>query len=159
MRHSIALALVCVLAGCGGSGSATTATTTTTTETHASTGSEAPRFAQISVEDVAARIAAPDSNIAVFDANARDTFAEHHVPGATWVHYDEVNAETLPADHATSLVFYCANEHCEASHVAANSAADLGFSDVSVMGAGIDGWIASGQAVETAPSSGASVTE
>ena len=71
------------------------------------------------------------------------------VPGATWVHYDEVSAETLPADHATSLVFYCANEQCSASHVAANSAIDLGFSDVAVMGAGIDGWIASGEAVET----------
>ena len=72
------------------------------------------------------------------------------MPGATWVHYDSVTAETLPADHATSLVFYCANEQCEASHVASSTAMDLGFTDVSVMGAGIDGWIASGQPVETA---------
>ena len=146
MRRLIALSLFSVLAACGGS----TTSTTATAETQ-STGSEAPRFAQISVADVAARIASPDSNIRVFDANAQDTFAEHHVPGATWVHYDEVSAETLPADHDTSLVFYCANEQCEASHVAAGTAVDLGFHDVSVMGAGIDGWIASGQPVETAP--------
>lgn len=148
MRRLLALSLVSVLAACGSSSSGSTETAQAT---EPSTGSEAPRFAQISVSDVAARIAAPDANIAVFDANHRETFVEHHVPGATWVHYDEVTAETLPADHATSLVFYCANEQCEASHVAANSAVDLGFSDVSVMGAGIQGWIASGQAVETAP--------
>jgi rhodanese-related sulfurtransferase len=157
MRRLIALSIVSLLAACGGGSSEST--TTTTAETHASTGSESPRFAQISVGDVAARIATPDGHIAVFDANDRDTFAEHHVPGAAWVDYDAVSAETLPPDHATSLVFYCANEQCSASHVAATTAIDLGFTDVSVMGAGIDGWIASGQAVETAPSSGASVSE
>jgi rhodanese-related sulfurtransferase len=146
MRRLLALSIVSVLAACGGSSTAST-TAATTTE---STGSEAPRFAQISVTDVATRLAAPDSHIAVFDANHRETFDAHHVPGATWVHYDEVTAETLPSDHATSLVFYCANEQCEASHVAANSAVDLGFTDVSVMGAGIDGWVAAGQPVETA---------
>jgi rhodanese-related sulfurtransferase len=154
MRRLFALSIVSFLAACGGS-----TASTTTAESHESSGSEAPRFAQISVGDVAARIAAPDGHIAVFDANARDTFAEHHVPGATWVHYDEVSAETLPADHATSLVFYCANEQCSASHVAANSAIDLGFTDVSVMGAGIDGWIASGQPVETADAAGSTASE
>lgn len=155
MRRLLALSIVSLLAACGGGASGSTATA----ETHESAGDEAPRFAQISVADVAARIASPDAHVAVFDANHRETFVEHHVPGATWVHYDEVTAETLPADHATSLVFYCANEHCEASHVAANTAVDLGFTDVSVMGAGIDGWIASGQAVETEPSAEATATE
>jgi rhodanese-related sulfurtransferase len=156
MRRLIALSIVSLLAACGGSSSGATATEETHEE---STGSETARFTQISVTDVAARIASPEGHIAVFDANNRDTFAEHHVPGATWVDYDAVSAETLPSDRSTSLVFYCANEQCSASHVAANTAADLGYTDVSVMGAGIDGWVASGQAVETAPISDATVTQ
>jgi rhodanese-related sulfurtransferase len=155
MRRLLALSIVSVLTACGGSSAAST----TTAETTESTGSEAPRFAQISVQDVSARITSTEAPIAVFDANSPATFAEHHVPGATWVDYDAVAAESLPTDHATALVFYCGNEQCHASHVAANTAIDLGFTDVSVMGAGIDGWVAAGQPVETAPSAEATATQ
>ena len=72
------------------------------------------------------------------------------MPGATWVHYDSVTAEMLPTDHTASLVFYCANESCTASHTAAEAAVALGYSDVSVMGGGIQGWLAAGKPVEAA---------
>ena len=108
---------------------------------------EAP-LAQTSVDDVATAIAANDGSISVFDANHRETFDEHHVPGAKWVHYDDYAASELPADHASRLVFYCANEQCSASHVAARRAMELGYTNVSVMGAGIQGWIAAGKPVE-----------
>lgn len=156
MRRPYALFLALALAACGGSA----ASGATSSETASSSGSEtsssesgeaAPRYAMISVDQVAARLDAHDAHLAVFDANGRDTYDEHHVPGATWVHYDSVTADTLPADRSTSLVFYCANEHCTASHVAADTAIDLGFTDVSVMGAGIQGWIDAGKPVESAP--------
>lgn len=149
-RAVLALFVIASLVGCGGS-SATTETTTTTTAGSESTTTEPVTFTQISIDEVATRLETPARPMAVFDANSPDTYAEHHVPGATWVDYDAVTAEQLPADHEMQLVFYCGNEQCEASHVAANMAWDLGYSNVAVMGAGIQGWIAAGKPVEAAP--------
>lgn len=111
---------------------------------------EVQHFAQMTVEEVAAGLAASDRRLAVFDANSRETYDTRHVPGATWVDYDALTREQLPEDASTPLVFYCFNEHCSASHVAAESAVAMGFSNVSVMGAGIAGWAAAGQPVESA---------
>lgn len=133
-------AVAMMLTACGGS-SATSATTATSSEA-------APAFAQISVADVAAAIQAPERHVAVFDANHRDRYDAAHVPGATWVDYDGVTREQLPADASTPLVFYCFNEQCSASHVAAEQAIALGFADVSVMGGGIEGWVAAGLPTE-----------
>lgn len=133
------MAVAVAWAGCGGAsggGSSTAAE------------ESAPRFSQISVEQVASGIAQADGRLAVFDANSRETFDQRHVPGATWVAYDAIDRAQLPADTSTQLVFYCFNEQCSASHVAAESAIALGFQSVSVMGAGIEGWVAAGQPVE-----------
>jgi rhodanese-related sulfurtransferase len=129
-------------AGCGG-GSSSAGSSTAAEES-------APRFSQISVEQVASGIAQADGRLAVFDANSRETYDQRHVPGATWVDYDALGREQLPADPSTQLVFYCFNEQCSASHVAAENAIALGFTSVSVMGAGIEGWVAAGQPVEPA---------
>jgi len=105
----------------------------------------------LSVDEVAAGIAESASpRLAVFDANSAETYAAGHVPGATWVAYDGVSTAILPADTTAPVVFYCANSHCSASHVAAEAAISLGYSRVAVMGAGIEGWQAAGQPVETA---------
>lgn len=151
MRRLSALFLVCSLAACGSSGSSTTTSAGTASASGSEAHEAAPRFAIVTVDQVATRVEAHDAHLAVFDANGRETFDEHHVPGARWVNYDAVTAAELPADHATSLVFYCANEQCSASHVAAESAVDLGYTDVAVMGGGIQGWVAAGKPVETSP--------
>ncbi len=149
-RHS--LILLALVAGCGG-GAASQASGQT-----ASTGGETEQqqaqFAQISVDEVESALNRPETPAAVFDANSPETYAEHHVPGATWVDYDALTAEQLPADHDRQLVFYCANEQCEASHVAAQRAVELGYSNVAVMGAGIQGWVAAGKPVETGAAQG-----
>lgn len=137
----------CLLALCAvGCGSSSASTETASSE--ATAGNESASFAQISVADVAAGISGPDRRLAVYDANHRETFDEHHVPGATWVDYHSMTREQLPTDAATPLVFYCYNEQCEASHRAAEGAIALGFENVSVMGAGIAGWVEAGQPVE-----------
>lgn len=135
--------------GCGGGGDGTTQASSAE-----SAGAEAS-FAQISVADVAAGIASPDRRLSVYDANNRERFEQNHVPGATWVDYHTLSREQLPSDASTPLVFYCYNEQCEASHRAAEGAIALGFSNVSVMGAGIAGWIAAGQPIESATAEGA----
>lgn len=101
------------------------------------------------VEQVAAGLAAGD--LVVFDANSAETRAEHGiVPGARLLtsssQYD-VEAE-LPDDTSASLVFYCGNTNCRASDGAAERAREHGYANVSVMRAGIAGWVEAGQQVE-----------
>lgn len=163
MRNLSALFIALALVACGGGSSSTESAALDTTSgaeasdpTPSSEASAEGRptgdvpFTMVSIDQVAQRIDAHDARLAVFDANSQETYAEHHVPGATWVHYDSITADILPTDHAASLVFYCANESCTASHTAATAAAALGYSDVAVMGAGIQGWVAAGKPVETA---------
>lgn len=88
--------------------------------------------------------------IQVFDANTPDVFAKHHVPGATHVEYDQVKAADLPTDKSAPIVFYCMNEQCGASPVAAKTAAKLGWKNVYLMPAGIEGWMAARLPVEPA---------
>jgi hypothetical protein len=71
-------------------------------------------FGRLTVDELAAKMAdakAGKLKLAVFDNNGLDTWKEGHLPGATWVQYDEIKPTDLPADKDTSLVFYCYNEH------------------------------------------------
>jgi len=52
---------------------------------------------------------------------------------------DYDNLDKLPADKAANLVFYCMNDGCESSHVAAEKALASGYTNVKVMPAGIAG--------------------
>jgi rhodanese-related sulfurtransferase len=79
-------------------------------------------------------------NLFIFDCNEEDMYAEAHVPGARLIVYDEVTADKLPADKDATLVFYCYNPECPASHTAAQSAIKLGYTRVHYMLAGITGW-------------------
>lgn len=103
----------------------------------------------ISVDDVAAQITKGTAQ--AVDANNEVTRKhEGVVPGAVLLTDSETFAITeLPADKAKALVFYCANEHCGASHAAANKAIAAGYSNVKVMPEGIAGWVKAGKKVQT----------
>lgn len=145
MTRSALLISLALLVGCGGSSSETT---TASTDTTTATGGEttAPSFAQVSVDEVEQGIQA--GNVSVYAAASPEVYAEHHVPGATRVDAD-FSRETLPEDTSRALVFYCGGPACRASHGAAERAIGYGFSNVSVMGAGISGWVEAGKPVET----------
>jgi hypothetical protein len=64
----------------------------------------------LTVDEVAARIAANDGKTFIYDNNPQDRFAKSHVPGAKWLEYDRITAADLPADRGATLVFYCASE-------------------------------------------------
>jgi hypothetical protein len=64
----------------------------------------------LTVDEVAARIAANDGRTFIYDNNPQDRYAKSHVPGAHWLDYDSVSAADLPADKSATLVFYCASE-------------------------------------------------
>jgi hypothetical protein len=64
----------------------------------------------LTVDEVAAKIAAKDGKTFIFDNNPKERFAKGHVPGAKWLDEDSVTAAVLPADKAALLIFYCHNE-------------------------------------------------
>lgn len=76
------------------------------------------------------------------DANGEGTRAHMGViPGAILLSdYRQYDLGELPADKATRLVFYCANEECGASHTAAARAIIAGYRDVRLFRGGIAGW-------------------
>ena len=77
-------------------------------------------------------------------------FERGHVPGAKWVEWNKVVAADLPSDRKASLIFYCANEWCSASHESARLAAGFGYQHVFLMPRGILGWKKAGKPVEAA---------
>jgi rhodanese-related sulfurtransferase len=81
------------------------------------------------------------------DANGPQTRAAQGViPGAVLLtSSSQYDLKELPADKNGKLVFYCANQMCSASHAAARRAIEAGYSDVTVLAAGISGWKSAGQ--------------
>lgn len=102
---------------------------------------------KLSVPQVA-RLLASSHPPAVYDANGQETRAKYGtLPGAKLLssasQYDP--DQMLPKDHDEKLVFYCACEACSAAKTAAKRAVSAGWTDVSVMPAGIAGWSAAGK--------------
>ena len=83
------------------------------------------------------------------DANGKETREKQGiVPGAVLLtSSSSYDVKELPADKASKLVFYCANEKCGASHAAAKKASEAGYTNVAVMPAGISGWKQAGNPV------------
>jgi rhodanese-related sulfurtransferase len=83
------------------------------------------------------------------DVNAPMSWARARVPGA--VNLDPVAFDTrdLPADKGTPLVFYCSNSWCRKAPNAARRAISLGYENVRVMAAGIQGWMQKNLPVES----------
>lgn len=71
-------------------------------------GSEHEKLAELSVDDVEARLAKNDGSFHVYDVNPREVFDKGRVPTARWI--EEVTPDVLPADKSAALMFYCANE-------------------------------------------------
>jgi hypothetical protein len=65
---------------------------------------------KLTVDQVAAKIAAKDGKTFVFDNNSKDSWASGHVPTARWLDDEKVTADALPSDKAALLIFYCHNE-------------------------------------------------
>jgi rhodanese-related sulfurtransferase len=113
---------------------------------------EEKKVAEVSVGDVERFV--KDKSATILDANDGDTRKEYGVvPGAVLLSGKEYPLSTLPASKTDKLVFYCGGTQCRASDKAAVRAASAGYSDVSVMRAGIRGWKDAGQTTSPAPQS------
>lgn len=91
----------------------------------------------------------PLKQVAVFDVNARSRWAAAHLPGARHLDPEHFGPGDLPADKDTQLVFYCSNFMCRKAPTAARRARAMGFANVRVMSAGIQGWLGDRLPVET----------
>ncbi len=112
---------------------------------------EADKFTLIRVDNLVSLMNNPNSHVNIYDANGwglRSTAGV--IPGAHLLSSDDKYdvATTLPPDKSAKLVFYCADTQCTASHEAARRAIGAGYTDVSVMSDGIQGWVDAGKPVE-----------
>jgi rhodanese-related sulfurtransferase len=103
-------------------------------------------FKMVSVDQVDGALVALKKDkkpVGIFDANSQTTREKSGIiPTAVLLpSSSEYDVALLPADKATPVVFYCANEKCTASHTAAKRALKNGHTDVAVLGAGIKGWV------------------
>jgi rhodanese-related sulfurtransferase len=97
---------------------------------------------EVSVPAVQEFVKTKAPNVVIVDANNEQARAEvGMVPGAIKLSsYDKYALTELPADKSKTLVFYCYNSYCGASHAAAERAISAGYTDARVMKAGIVGW-------------------
>lgn len=92
----------------------------------------------------------PERRAAVFDVNASARWQAAHVPGARSLDPEQFTEGDLPADKHAQLVFYCSNFLCRKAPLAARRAKAMGYTDVRVMSAGIQGWLKEDLPVEAA---------
>lgn len=106
--RGLAFALVpaaALLSACG-SGDATA------TKASAEASAEAAHaIAELSIDEVEARLAKNDGNFFVYDCNQRSMFDAGHVPGAKFLDYKNLKESDLTPNKDATLVFYCSNEH------------------------------------------------
>lgn len=102
----------------------------------------AEKIAEVTVANVQEMVRAKPAKAVIVDANNEQARAEAGiVPGAIKLSsYNQYNLAELPTDKNTTLVFYCYNSFCQASHMAATRALQAGYTDVRVMKSGIVGW-------------------
>jgi rhodanese-related sulfurtransferase len=80
----------------------------------------------------------------VIDVNAPQHWMKQRVPGALNLDPVGYTISDLPADKQSRLVFYCSNPMCRKAPNAARRAEKMGYRNVSVMPAGITGWVDAG---------------
>ena len=102
----------------------------------------ADKFKLIKSPDLSKEMADKTKTVHIYDANNAETRTKYGaIPGAVMLSSSkDYDLSLLPKDKKASLVFYCANEKCMASHKAAERAVKAGYTQVTVLSDGIMGW-------------------
>ena len=79
--------------------------------------------------------------VTAIDVNSRESWLQARVPGAR--HLDPIGFHEgdLPSSRDAALVFYCSGPLCRKAPNAAKRAQGMGYRNVRVMSAGINGWL------------------
>ncbi|MGE5510540.1 MAG: rhodanese-like domain-containing protein [Bacteroidota bacterium] len=93
-------------------------------------------------EMLQARLAASPAPV-LLEALPAKYYREGHLPGALHFPHDRARAlaQALIADKGAEIVVYCASETCRNSHIAAETLAALGYSNVGVYAGGKKDWV------------------
>jgi len=104
----------------------------------------------IHVADLEKMMSTQKASTFVFDANTDSTRTKSGmIPGAkALTSSSSYPVSVLPSDKNATLVFYCANTQCMASHDAAKRAIAEGYKNSIVMADGIQGWVKAGKPIE-----------
>jgi rhodanese-related sulfurtransferase len=89
-----------------------------------------------------------ERSAATFDVNSPQSWMRAHIPGAIHLDPTSYDVTELPADKSALVVFYCSNPWCRKAPNAARRARSLGFTNVRVLSAGIEGWLRADLPVE-----------
>jgi rhodanese-related sulfurtransferase len=87
--------------------------------------------------------------VTVIDVNSNQSWRKAHVPGALNLDPAKYSNDDLPPDKNSGLVFYCSNPMCRKAPGAARRAKKMGYSNVRVMSAGINGWFSANLPTES----------
>ncbi len=108
----------------------------------------AAEFPDISIADLKKAIA--EKKVVVIDVNGSNSYAKGHIPGA--VDFASTGGDltsALPSNKDALVVAYCGGPSCSAYKKAAQKAADLGYTNVKHLSAGISGWKKQGEQLES----------
>lgn len=108
----------------------------------------AAEFPDISIADLKKAIA--EKKVVVIDVNGSGSYAKGHIPGA--VDFAATGGDlssALPSNKDALVVAYCGGPSCSAYKKAAQKAADLGYTNVKHLSAGISGWKKQGEQLES----------
>ena len=90
-----------------------------------------------------------EKRVTVIDVNTPQSWLRARVPGAINLDSTSYDANDLPADKASRIVFYCSNPLCRKAPTAARRARKLGYANAIVMSAGISGWVGANMPTES----------
>lgn len=100
-------------------------------------------FASVSAAYVKKLVDNPDGTVIVDARPARKKYDKGHVPGAINIPntFFDKQADKLPADKETRLIFYCGGNKCPLSLKSANKAKALGYTNIMLFQAGYPAWV------------------
>ena len=108
----------------------------------------AGQYPEITVPELKAAISA--KQVVLLDANGTDKWAKGHIPSAIdFPGAKDKLANLLPKDKGALVVAYCGGPRCRAYEGAAKAAEKLGYTNVKHLTAGISGWQAAGEKMDS----------
>jgi rhodanese-related sulfurtransferase len=104
----------------------------------------------LSREELQAKLASKTRPVVLEGALPAKYFLDGHLPGALHMPHDRVRAlaRAVVRDKGADIVVYCASRTCQNSHIAAETLTSLGYTNVSVYGAGKQDWVEAGLPLE-----------
>lgn len=104
-------------------------------------------YPDITIPELKAALAS--KTVTLLDANGTASWQAGHIPGAIdFAPNKDKLAGLLPQDKSALVVAYCGGPMCGAYKAAAAVAADLGYTNIKHLSAGIHGWKEAGEATE-----------